>query len=151
MLKKFTWGHGVVLMLGSFIAFILFMIIVFPNGKQNAELVSDDYYADELQYQQVIDAKNNADQLTEKPIYQQNDSGISIVFPETIAPENGNAHFELFRTNDSNLDVKKDLALNAQHTLQIPKQILVPGSYTLKIKWTLKNKPYQIDYDIQWK
>ena len=78
MLKKFTWGHGVVLMLGSFIAFILFMIIVFPNGQQNAELVSDDYYADELQYQQVIDAKNNADQLTEKPIYQQNDSGISI-------------------------------------------------------------------------
>ena len=56
MFKNFNWGHGIILGLGSFIAFILFMIFIFPDGQQNAEMVSDDYYAEELNYQEVIDA-----------------------------------------------------------------------------------------------
>ena len=40
------------------------MILIFPNGQKGAELVTDHYYSEELQYQDVIDAKNNADHLT---------------------------------------------------------------------------------------
>ena len=60
---KFTWGHGIVVALGLFISFILYLIFVFPIGKQNSELVTENYYEDELSYQKVIDAKNNAETL----------------------------------------------------------------------------------------
>lgn len=151
MFKKFHWGHGVILALASFIIFIVLMILIFPNGKQNAEVISDHYYEDELAYQDVINAKNNADQLIAKPSFSQNVHGITVTFPENIKPESNTVHFFLFRTNDSNLDVKKDLTLSANHSFTIPAKILAAGSYTLKVKWNFNNKLYQVDYDVLWK
>ncbi|KIA84468.1 FixH protein [Kaistella solincola] len=150
MFKKFSWGHGIVVALASFIAFILFMILIFPEGQQNSELVSDDYYQDELSYQTVIDSKKNADLLAEKPSFQQSPAGIKILFPETLTPENGKVNFELYRTDDSNLDVKKELSLDAAHAILIPAKVISKGSYTLKIKWQQDKKPYQVDYDVLW-
>lgn len=150
MFKKFTWGHGVAVALGSFIAFILFLIFIFPNGQQNSDLVSENYYEDELHYQNIIDAKNNADLLQEKPQYSQSAAGIKIDFPETNLPDNKRANFELFRTDDSNLDVKKEIYLD-KSSFTIPPQVISKGSYTLKIKWLKNKKPYQLDYDVLWK
>lgn len=151
MFKKFNWGHGVVLALASFIIFILLMILIFPHGQQNAEVISDHYYEDELAYQDVINAKNNADQLIAKPVFTQNIQGITVSFPPEIKPNDGKANFLLFRTNDSNLDVKKDVELSSFHSFTIPAKILAAGSYTLKVKWTTDKKPYQVDYDVLWK
>ncbi len=151
MFKNFSWGHGVIVALGLFMSFILFMIFVYSNGMQNSELISDSYYEDELAYQEIIDAKNNADLLSEKPVYIQNASGITLTIPQNVKPENSNVHFELFRTDDSNLDVKKDITLDGKNQFQIPAKVIFPGSYTLKVKWENNKKPYQVDYDIQWK
>ncbi|AYO56777.1 nitrogen fixation protein FixH [Chryseobacterium sp. 6424] len=151
MLKNFSWGHGIVLALGSFIAFILFLIFVFSNGMKNSELISDNYYQEELVYQETIDAKNNAENLPEKPSYEQNKAGITITFPQNIKPETTQVEFNLFRTDDSNLDVKKEVNLNGNGQFTIPSKVIMAGSYTLKLKWQKDNKPYQVDYDVLWK
>ncbi len=150
MFKNISWGHGVVLALGSFIAFILFLIFVFSNGMQNSELVSDNYYQDELTYQDVIDAKTNAEDLPEKPVYQQTGEGITITFPQSAVPDDQQVNFDLFRTDDSNLDVHKKISLNSQQKFTIPSKVIVAGSYTLKLKWQKNKKPYQVDYDVLW-
>lgn len=151
MFKNFSWGHGVAIALGSFIIFILFLIFVFSRGMQNSELISENYYQDELAYQDVIDAKNNADLLAEKPVFAQNSQGITITFPQSVAPENMKAEFDLFRTDDSNLDVHKEITLNSQKKFTIPRNVILAGSYTLKLKWQKDKKPYQVDYDVLWK
>ncbi len=151
MLKKLNWGHGVAIALGSFIVFILFLIFVFSNGMKNSELISNDYYQDELTYQQVIDAKNNAETLVQKPAYSQDKNGITIVFPETISVDDSKVNFTLFRTDDGNLDVKKEITLDGTKKFTIPSKVLSMGSYTLKITWKENKKPYQLDYDVQWK
>ncbi|WP_333850594.1 FixH family protein [Epilithonimonas sp.] len=149
-MKKLHWGHGLAIALGCFIFFILFLIFIFPMGKQNAEMISNNYYEEELQYQDIIDAKKNAAQLEQQPVYKVTSEGMMISFPETIKVDNDKVNFVLFRTEDSNLDVKKEVGL--QHNVfLIPKKVLSAGSYTLKLKWTSNKKPYQIDYDIQWK
>ena len=77
-MKKFTWGHGIAIALGSFICFILYLILIFPIGKQNSELVTESYYEDELAYQKVIDAKANADNQKTKPFFaRRSNAGIS--------------------------------------------------------------------------
>ena len=81
---KISWGHGVVIALGAFILFILGMIFLFPIGKQNSELITENYYEEELKYQEVIDAKNSADNLTEKPTVALEKQGITIIFPKEI-------------------------------------------------------------------
>lgn len=148
---KITWGHGVIIALGAFILFILGMIFFFPNGQQNSELITDDYYEEELKYQDVIDAKNKADQLTEKPSVILNKSGIEIVFPKAFSNQNTKFNFYLFRTNDKNLDVQKDFTLDSSNKHLIPASVISPGNYTLKLKWTSNKTQYQRDFDIQWK
>lgn len=151
MLKNFNWGHGVVLALGLFMGFILFMVFVFPNGKQNAEMISDNYYEEEMHYQQVIDAKKNAEQLSEIPTFYQESEGIKISFPKSIVPQANEVTFSLFRTDDKNLDINKTLNLDANNAFIIPKKVLSAGSYTLKVKWKSNAKDYQVDYDVLWK
>ncbi len=70
-MKNFTWGHGIILALGSFIVFILSMLFLFPNGQKNSEMVTDKYYEEELEYQSVIDAKKRADTIKEKPAFSR--------------------------------------------------------------------------------
>jgi len=148
---KITWGHGVIIALGAFILFILGMIFLFPLGKQNSELITENYYEEELQYQNVIDAKKRADDLADKPHIEITQNGIKFDFPKDISNENSTFKFYLFRTNDRNLDIEKKVTLNPDNTLFIPAEVLVKGSYTLKLMWKKANLDYQIDYDIQWK
>jgi hypothetical protein len=150
MFKKLNWGHGVAIALAAFICFIMFMIIIFPLGQQNSELVSNNYYEEELSYQEVIDAKRNAEKLPEKPVYQQLKDGIKITFPQSIKPDGKKIDFILYRTDDANLDVKKEALLDAANSILIPENVISKGSYTLKLKWQQNEKQYQLDYDILW-
>lgn len=150
MFKNFTWGHGIVVALGSFMIFILSMIFLFSRGQQNSELITDNYYEDELQYQKVIDAKNNADELAVKPVYSQNADGVTVKFPEEINNGNSTFQIDLHRAEDKNLDVIRELPLNGNNALFLPKQILAKGNYVLRVMWTKDQKKYQMDYDIVW-
>lgn len=150
MLKKFTWAHGVILALACFICFILYLVLIFPMGQKNSELIADDYYEQELIYQKVIDAKTNADKLAEKPAYSVENGEMILQFSKDNAPESGNVSFYLYRSDDANLDIKKTEKLNAAGQLRIPGKVLVPGSYILKLNWERNNTPYQVDYDVQW-
>lgn len=150
-MKKFTWGHGIALALACFICFILYLIFVFPIGKQTSDLVSDNYYQDELEYQKVIDAKKNAEQLPQKPYFAQLPYGVRIAFPKEIADARQPIHYELYSTNDKNKDKKQNVNLDSNNSFLVPKEMLSTGSYTLKVKWKKSNQDYQVDYELVWK
>lgn len=150
MFKKFTWGHGIVLALGSFMIFILSLIFIFSRGWQNSELITDNYYEEELAYQNVIDAKNNADALQEKPQYSQNAAGIKVSFPKEINNGNTNFKIDLHRADDQRLDVIREMQLDGSGALFVPASVLVKGNYVLRVHWTKDNKNYQMDYDLVW-
>ncbi len=147
---KFNWGHGILVALVSFIIFIVGLVVYFTQTMQNSELITDNYYQEELMYQQVIDAKNRAAALEEIPSVQLQSSGIEISFPEDINNDNAHFSFYLYRTDDKNLDVQQKFQLNANR-YTIPSAVLRRGSYTLKLSWDKGGESYQVDYDIQWK
>lgn len=150
-MKKFTWAHGIIAAMLAFIIFILGMIFFFARDWQNAEMISDNYYEEELVYQKVIDAKQRVNALKEKPKYIQTEKGITIVFPQTVNNANSSFYFNLFRTDDQRFDVKKDFRLEFGNSFTIPGEILLKGHYTLKVHWVQNAQEYQIDYDVLWK
>ncbi|MCW3160919.1 FixH family protein [Chryseobacterium oryctis] len=150
-MKNFSWGHGVVVALLAFIIFILSMLFFFPNGQKNSEMVTENYYEEELQYQDVIDAKKRADELQEKPIYNQSKEGIRITFPKDYNNSNVTVKFVLNRTDDQNLDIKKTEQLDANQSFLIPAKVLKLGNYTLRLMWTKDKTDYRMDYDVIWK
>ncbi|ASW75549.1 FixH protein [Chryseobacterium piperi] len=150
-MKNFSWGHGVVIALAAFIIFILSMLFLFPNGQKNSEMVTDNYYEEELQYQDVIDAKKRADDLQEKPVYSQDTNGINIAFPKDYNNSNTTVKFVLNRTDDQNLDIKRAVQLDENHSFIIPAKVLKMGNYTLRLMWTKDKLNYRMDYDVIWK
>jgi len=140
-----------VIALLAFIIFILSMLFLFPNGQKNSEMVTENYYEEELKYQDVIDAKGRADQLQEKPVYSQDKNGIKITFPKEYDNSNATVKFVLNRTDDQNLDIHKSVQLDVNKSFLIPAQVLTPGNYTLRLSWTKDKKDYRLDYDVIWK
>ena len=76
-----TWGNKLLLV---FIGFALLMsTLVYKCAKQNFELVSKDYYNEELRYQDKIDGENNANKLSSVQIAQTSDE-VSIQLPKEL-------------------------------------------------------------------
>jgi len=132
---KISWGHGVVIALGTFILFILGMIFLFPIGQQNSELIT----------------KKRAQELNEIPKLTLKAEGLHLDFPKEINNQNSKFNFYLYRSSDQNLDIQKDFVLDGVNAFQIPAKVLVKGGYILKVMWTKDHKKYQVDYDIEWK
>ena len=150
-MKNFTWGHGIVVALASFMIFILSMLFLFPNGQKNSEMVTEHYYEEELEYQSVIDSKKRADDLAEKPSFSQDTKGMKITFPTGNNNSNTEIKFVLNRSDDQNLDIKKTVKLEANNSFLIPANVLVKGNYTLRLNWVKDKIDYRLDYDVIWK
>ncbi len=150
---KFTWAHGIILALACFIIFISSMVFSIEFSKSSFDLVTDDYYDDEINYQQEIDATNHANQLKEKPTVEIDPSaGITIAFPKEFNSQNTTGKFKLFRANSQDLDInKRSLELSDSNAILIPAKLLVKGNYTLKLYWKRDNTNYQMETPIVWK
>ncbi len=61
---KWNWGTGIVLTLGLFAGLMSFM--VYSAMQQDFDLVSENYYAEELVFQEVIDQRTNTLKLGDK-------------------------------------------------------------------------------------
>ena len=102
---KINWGTAIVIAMVLFMVFILqFVYRSITVDKYNHELVSDDYYKDELYYQKEIDKLNNANQLVLNATLQSNKEGFLITFPKDMnaAKITGTAYFQ--RPSNKSLD-----------------------------------------------
>lgn len=144
---KFTWGHGVMLMLGSFMLFILTLIYL---ADETGDLVTDDYYEESLVYQEnSIDAVNRAKELAAKPEIKEQANGYLVQFPTEIKSDSGQLY--LMRGAYKKDDMVLPLDLNARNQVLIPASQLKPGEYDLKLTWFLNGESYIIKKTLQWK
>jgi hypothetical protein len=149
-MKNFSWGHGIVIALAAFIIFILSMMFLFTNGQKNSEMVTDNYYEEELKYQDVIDAKKEP-MIYRKNLYTSKINQNYHFFPKDYDNSNTTVKFVLNRTDDQNLDIHKAVQLDANKSFTIPSQVLRLGNYTLRLTWTKDKTDYRMDYDVIWK
>ncbi|MGM5631684.1 FixH family protein [Apibacter raozihei] len=150
---KFTWAHGIIIALASFIIFISYMVFTIEFSKNSFDLVTDDYYEDEIYFQKEIDAMERAQKLTEKPQVSILESqGIKITFPKDFTSLNTTGRFQLFRANSKDLDInKKSLDFETGNSILIPVKLLVKGNYVLKLYWEKDKDKYQMEIPIVWK
>ncbi|AFL96933.1 FixH family protein [Ornithobacterium rhinotracheale] len=142
---NFTWGHGVILALVGFMAFILSLIFL---ADTPGDLVSENYYEHSLNYQkETIEAEKNTNALAHKPEVKLQANGINIVFPEEIQPSEGSVL--LMRGAYAKDDVKDTLRLRNQQQL-IPAAKLQKGEYDMELRWKSNGDFYLIKKRIEW-
>ena len=129
-----------------FIAFMGFVIsIVVYTAFLDIDLVAEDYYQQEVDYQEIIDAKKNSVELKKQLLMRQNDAMITIFFPEKYNGINikGTVHF--YHPKSAKFDFKQDLKLSDNNTQNIDKSKLLKGNYVVKFKWEDNGKKYYIE------
>lgn len=137
---KLNWGHKLILVFIAFGTMMSFM--VYRSIKTNYDLVSPEYYKDEIAYQQVIDGSSRANQLSGSVSVRQAGSVIIIRFPGEMKHTRlrGNALF--YCTADARRDKKIILDVNPEAIQEIDSRQFTPGNYTLKLSWSSHDQYY---------
>ena len=93
---KLNWGTGIVIAMISFMIFILtFVYRSVVMDEYQHELVSEDYYGDELHYQEEIDKLKNASNLeTDVALMRSNQVNAFLLYQPTDKSQHG---YLLFR------------------------------------------------------
>ena len=142
MKLKLTWPTGIVIAIISFMIFILsFVYKSIAVDKYHHELISEDYYKDELHYQEEIDKLNNAKTLESDVELTNSKEGITIEFPKNIDENKIAGTITFLRLSDEKLDFTEGIQLTA-HKQLIPSNKIVSGEWIVRIEWQNGDQEY---------
>ena len=147
---KINWGTGIVLAFLAFISFILFLVITMTTNKElDHDLVVEEYYKQELDFQNQLDKEQNATRLIEDIRVERAEAGFLLHFPKELIPEQIMGSILLYRTSDKQLDFKLPITLNG-HSQLIPDARLVEGRWNIEIDWVYQEEAYYFQEDLTY-
>ena len=134
---KSFWGKGIL------IFYVLFMIgmltLVKTTTTANLDLVNDDYYADSIKYQQVIEAKKRTAKLAQKPEITVTKEKIIIQLPENLKSKTQKETAVIYSPKSSKEDVQVDPKFNENGTFEYSTEKLRRGAWDVNFVW--QDKP----------
>lgn len=136
------WGYGIVILYSGFVLFMVSLVLFVTFQK--IDLVSPDYYQQDLTHQSRIDATLRAMALSEKLnfTYLPKQHLLSIGFPKEHLLENVTGQIILFRPSDANLDQVINVAPDSSGVQQIKTQPLAKGLWKVSIEWQAFGEKY---------
>ena len=138
---KFNWGYKIVFVYLAFACGILYM--VYLTSLQNRDLVSENYYEEELAYQKVIDQSGKTAQLSKAVEVNQDqlNSILEVQLPPEFDNINALGKWNLYYAADRKMDVEGIInTKNGRQKIQLPKGR--SGNYTLKLEWEGNGQSY---------
>ena len=139
---KINWGTGIVIAFIAFISFIMYFVVnMNVNKKYDHDLVTEDYYKKELEFQNDIDKETNAKNLSENLSWKKTTEGLVITFPETFEINSISGKVFLYRPSNKQFDFETVLSLS-NHNLLIPDKSLLDGRWNIKVDWQYNGKSY---------
>lgn len=130
-----NWGKGIMIVMGLFIVFIGVLVAVLIGQK--VDLVTEDYYKEEIAYQQEIDAIYSGNEL-DSLVISQKDEQLIIQFAKNIRPDSVVVH--LWRPNDKKLD--QSFSVTGTEIFLIPLKKLHQGNYDIRCEYWIDRKNY---------
>ena len=139
---KLSWGHKIAFVYIMFVAGIGFL--VFKASSQKFDLVTKDYYDQELKYQQVIDQAANTAKLSTSLVVEKTASELSISFPAEMKNKKKIIDFYLYYPADAKRDFRKSININ-DNTFKQPLPDAMKGKYELKLSWEVDGVNYYFE------
>lgn len=141
-----NWGKSIVIAILTFMAIIIAMVVI--SVRQNIYLVADDYYQQELKYQQQIDKMENYLEMdgTLDITYSKPSGTVQVAFPQSGESINGEIIF--FRPSDARFDFTLAIAPDSNGVQQLDLSDKLPGLWKLKVSWEANGKAYYKEQNI---
>lgn len=134
---KLHWGNGI---FGFYILFVLFIgFMIYLTTTQNYDLVTENYYEEEIKYQNKIDQKERTKAL-DKSLFVSIDNGkLKINFPNKEKEIKGKVL--CFRPSDDTKDFTEEInSTEGVHTIPLDK--FIKGKYIFKVSWEVEGESY---------
>ncbi len=139
---RINWGTGIVLSFIGFIGFILFFVFKMNmDDRANHDLVTEDYYKAELEYQREINEQNKANEDIAKIKIEKTTEGLLLQFPEQFDTKKIKGKVSLYRPSNKHLDFDLPISLSNTHLL-IPDKRLLGGRWDISVSWDYKGEKY---------
>ncbi len=131
-----NWGNKIVLAFILFATFIGYMVV--KAFQEDFDLVAEDYYAQEINYQQKLNKLANAAESQKTVLVKQKGNVIVLTFPD--GETQGNIHF--YHPSRKIFDREFDIKLSESNVQEIDRSELIAGSYRVNITWKTGEKDY---------
>lgn len=140
-----NWGHKIIIVYAVFVTGMLFL--AFKSSKQNIDLVTEDYYAKELQYQQRIDESKRTALLSAPVNFEMVNHQLTIHFPKDFDTKKITGDVALYCPSDEKKDINRQFTVTDSAV-----NIAIPASYHglhyVKISWMAEGVNYYYEQKI---
>ncbi len=136
---KISWGIKIALLYLGFVLLIGTMVVA--STRQHFDLVSDKYYADEIVYQDVIDAGKNQSSLSQPVLLHANETAVTLDLPTDLKDKAVSGDIYFYSAVHASWD--KHFPANAiNNTIVLTRSQLQKTHYTVKISIQAAGKKY---------
>lgn len=139
---KFHWGWGITLAMTMFISYIMYFII--SSFRMPVNMVADDYYTQDLHYDQKKEKMQNVAALSTPP-------AVSYNVPEKVVrislgqrAQSGTLRF--MRPSDSRMDFVVPISTDVSGEMEVPAGRMVGGRWKVQLDWQTDGKGYWVEY-----
>ena len=139
---KLSWGYKILFVNITFVAGMGFL--VFKASSQKFDLVTKDYYDEELKYQDIIDQSANTAKLSAPLVVERSAGGLKINFPAEMKNKQKSIDFYLYYPADAKKDFRKLIDLSENEFTQ-PLPEAMRGNYELKLTWEIDGVKYYFE------
>lgn len=138
-----NWGHGLAIFFGAFVLFMISLVVICIR-QDDIHLVTQNYYEEEIRYQQQIDKIANAAELDYDALaYRAENKTVNLTLPKGAE---GTLH--LFRPSDARMDQKFQVQMRDQDALSIDLGHLQAGYWKMKLSWQDGDTEYYLEEQI---
>lgn len=131
------WGKGILLSIIGFVVLIMTLVVISVR-MDGIELVTENYYEAEINYQDRIDQESSALRLDRKVIiYRTTGKNLELDLPAGVTGK-----LKLFRPSDSKLDQEILVDVTESGSTIVSLGDLKPGYWKIQLSWTEEGKNY---------
>lgn len=139
---KINWGTSIVLAIISFMAFILYLVITMTTDKNfNHDLVIEDYYKQELKFQDQLARETNSQTLVRDIEIEKTAEGLLIDFPPGLDHSLIEGEIMLYRPSNKEQDFTIPIHLEKSQFI-LPATLLGNGRWNIIIDWSYEDETY---------
>ncbi|WP_144602298.1 FixH family protein [Algoriphagus algorifonticola] len=140
------WGKGILLAIIGFIVIIMTMVVISVR-MEGIELVTENYYEAEINYQDQID-KEKSTLALEREVLQFDVENQSLFLD---LPVGATGILHLFRPSDSKLDQKLTVEIKEENEKTVSIRNLQAGYWKAQLSWQENGESYYQEKKISLK
>lgn len=137
---KINWGWKLLIGYSIFVVATIGMIIF--TTTINSDKVIENYYEEELQYQDKINMIKRTNDLPEIPTIILDSNYVKIQLPKFMKGNQVSGNILFYRPNSKAMDIKLPFVTDSTGLQVIPTQNLAKGKWEIELNWQLADVKY---------